>query len=173
MNDTRKKKIFEELKLFWILTIYLACFLCALTLYRRLILEQPLITYLHYGYNLVEAAILAKIILIGRMMGLGRRFLDKSLIIPILYETFVMCLFVVFFNLIEHFITGYFHGDEFKQIYQRVIDKGIYQALGTLPILFLVFLLFFAFLEIARVMGENRLYLLLFNRKAFEEEKKS
>jgi len=69
-----KEKAIEEFKAYWIITLYLAVFFSALTNYRRLVLAEYGVTYIHFGFALIEAMIIAKVILIGQALGLGRRF---------------------------------------------------------------------------------------------------
>ena len=70
---TLKEKVVEELRMFWVLFVYLAFMLSALLTYRRLVLREVDVSYLHYGFALIEAAIIAKVMLIGQAVGLGKR----------------------------------------------------------------------------------------------------
>jgi len=45
-------------------------------------LAEYQIAYLHYGVSVVEALVLAKVILIGEALRLGRGLEDKPLIVP-------------------------------------------------------------------------------------------
>ena len=69
-----KHKIIHEMKEYWINVIYLAVFFAAFTWYRRLILAKHDIIYLNYGVSIIEALILAKVILIGNALHIGSRF---------------------------------------------------------------------------------------------------
>jgi hypothetical protein len=73
-HGSLKKRALEELKIYWIITLYLAVFLGSFTVYRRLILKEFGVAYLHYGFAFIEALIIAKVIPIGRAIGLGKRF---------------------------------------------------------------------------------------------------
>ena len=91
-----KSSMIHEIRTFIILTLYLTLFFCALTMYRRFILADETLGAFRYGYNLFEAMILAKIILLGQMLKLGsNKFLDHPLIFPTLYKSAIFCLFVV------------------------------------------------------------------------------
>ena len=74
-----KERAVEELEAYWMITIYLWLFLGSFTVYRRLILDETGVAYLHYGIALVEAMIIAKVVLIGRVFGFSRRFEDRPL----------------------------------------------------------------------------------------------
>ena len=74
-----KERLVEELKIFWIITLYLAVLFGSFMVYRRLILAEFGLTYLHYGFAIIEALIIAKVILIGDAFRLGRRFEERLL----------------------------------------------------------------------------------------------
>jgi len=98
--------LFHEMVEYWINFVYLAVFFGVMIMYRRLILAQYLISYLHYGVAVIEAAVLAKIILIGDVMRLGRKYEDKPLIVPTFYKTSMFSIFVIGFKIIEHLLWG-------------------------------------------------------------------
>ena len=68
-----KEKAIEEFRLYLIVFAYLALMLGAFTTYRRLVLAQAGISYAHYGAGIIEAAVVAKVILIGQALGVGKR----------------------------------------------------------------------------------------------------
>jgi hypothetical protein len=160
-----KEKFLRETRLYLILTVYLALFLSSLSTYRKLILEENAISYIHYSYNFIEAMILAKIILIGKFFNLGERFHDRSLIIPATYKTIIFCIFVFAFEILEKFFVGFFEGKSMASIYSEFYTKDVFIMLGVLPIIFFAFIVFFAFLEVDRVLGEGKLFNLFFRRK--------
>ena len=43
--------------------------------------------YLHYGIALIEALVIAKVVLIGKLFGFTRRFDDRALIVPVVYKS--------------------------------------------------------------------------------------
>ena len=47
--------------------------------YRRLILAESGVAYVHDGVALVEALVIAKVVLVGRIFGFSRRFEDRRL----------------------------------------------------------------------------------------------
>src|SRR5262249_26357857 len=98
MNDTHKaqvgwkQKFVAELIEYWIVVVYLACFFGVFTWQRRFILAEYQISYGHYWVSVLEALVLAKVILIGDMVRLGRRFDEKPLLVPTLYKAVVFSL---------------------------------------------------------------------------------
>src|SRR5215831_10417731 len=117
MNDVHtkpagwKQKIVHEVIEYWINFVYLAFFLVAFTWYRRLILAEYHVDYTHYWFPLIEAAVLAKVIMIGDVFRLGRGLDQKPLILPTLYRTVVFSAFVLVFHLLEATVRALFHGE--------------------------------------------------------------
>ena len=89
-----KKKIFHEVAEYWINVVYLTLMFAAFTQYRRFILAAYDITYTNYWVAVIEALILAKVIMIGGVFRLGRGLEQKPLIYPTLYKTVVFSFFV-------------------------------------------------------------------------------
>ena len=79
-----KSKIVHELVEYFFNFVYLAFFLVAFTWYRRLILAEYAISYSNYWVPLVEAAILAKVIMVGDLMHLGHGLKRRPLLVPTL-----------------------------------------------------------------------------------------
>src|SRR5215471_10701585 len=103
-----KERAIEEFRLFWIVALYLWVFLGSFTIYRRLIVAETGVVYLHYGIALIEALIIAKVILIGKMFGFSRRFEDQPLIVPVLYKSILFGMLVLLFGIVEHLVEGWF-----------------------------------------------------------------
>ena len=105
-----KEKVYHEFVEYWINVCYLTLVFAAFTIYRRLILAAHDITYTNYGFAVIEALILAKVIMIGDVFRLGRGLEQKPLIFPTLYKTVIFTLFVAVFTVLEHLIKGLWKG---------------------------------------------------------------
>jgi len=96
-----KTKALAEFKSAFFLTIYFAAFFGSLTTYKRLVLANHNISFAEYGISLIDALILAKVILIGAAFRVGSRFNDRPLIIPALYKTFCFSIIVLALSLAD------------------------------------------------------------------------
>src|SRR4029078_4238510 len=105
-----KQRIAQELREYAMTFVYLAIFLTVFTWYRRLILAEYRITYLHYSIAIIEAMILAKVVHVGGALHLGRSFETPPLIFPVLHKTILFSLLVGMFAVLEHTINGLLHG---------------------------------------------------------------
>jgi hypothetical protein len=160
-----KVRVFAELKAFAIIALYLWVILGAFTVYRRLILAESGITYLHYGVALIEALIIAKVILIGSLFGFSRRFEDKPLIVPVLYKSMLFGILVVLFGVVEHLVDGWMHKQGLLGGLREMRATGAYELAARTLILVTALVPFVAFGEVSRVLGGNRLASLFFSTR--------
>jgi Na+/alanine symporter len=172
MSSTDKKKggwkqrIFHEMFEYWMNFFYLTLMFAAFTQYRRLVLAAHDIIYTNYWIAVIEAAVLAKVIMIGGVLRLGRGLEKKSLLYSTLYKTFVFSLFVAVFKLIEHMIKGLWKGNGLTQSLADYFGRGPHELLANVLVVFVAFIPFFAFKELGRVLGEGRVWDLFFRRRA-------
>ena len=160
-----KTRLWEEAKMLLALWVYLALLLGSITTYRRLVMAEYQISYFRYGYSLVEALVLAKVIVLGRFLGLGERFRDRPLIVPTLYKTLVFSLLAFAFSILEHLILGLWHGKDPTKVLEEVMNQGVWESLAHAVVLFIALGPLFAVWETARVLGEGKLFDLFFKRK--------
>jgi hypothetical protein len=157
-----KKKVIAEFKVYWIIVLYLVIFLSALTNYRRLILAEFGVSYVHYGVAVVEALVIAKVILIGKAFGFSRWLEDRALILPVLFKSVLFGVLVMLFGIVEHLVEGWFHKESFAAIFAKIASIGGYELGARALILVIAFIPFFAFWELGRVIGLARLSAMFF-----------
>ncbi len=164
-----KKKLLHEVNVYFVYVVYLALVFAAFTQYRRLILADVGISYTNYGVAVIEALILAKVIMIGDVLHLGRRFEHRPLIFPILLNTAIFTLFVGVFTLIEHAIKGLFKGKGAVEGVMEFLGKGSYEILAGCLVIFVAFIPFFALRELGRVLGgEGKILDLFFKSRDYQ-----
>jgi len=164
-----KARAVEEFKLYWLVFAFLAIMFGAFNTYRRLILGEVGMTWGHYGAGLIEAAVIAKVILIGNAMKLGRRWMNEKypLIYTVLVKSVLFGLLVAMFNIIEHAIEGLVHGATWSQIAAHPFPaQNTNEALARAVVMIVTFVPFFAVWEIGRVLGPGKLAVLFFHHKA-------
>jgi len=163
-----KKKIYHEMVEYWINVVYLTLMFAAFTQYRRFFLAAYDITYTNYWVAVIEALVLAKVIMIGGVFRLGRGLEQKPLIYPALYKTVVFSLFVGVFTLIEHAIKGLWQGKGLTGGLVDFFGKGSHELLAGCLIIFVALIPFFAVKELGRVLGEDKIRTLFFRKRADE-----
>jgi hypothetical protein len=160
-----KQRATREFIEYCINVAYLTVFFGAFTWYRRLILAHYGIAYLHYWISLIKALILAKVIMIADLLGLGRRFENKPLIVPTMYRTVVFTVFVAAFAILEHTIGGLLKGKGLAGGFYEFKSEGWYELLARCLVIFFAFIPFFAFKELGRVLGKGRIVDMFFRKK--------
>jgi hypothetical protein len=164
-SNAMKQRALSELKAFSIIALYLWVILGSFTVYRRLILAETGVTYLHYGIALVEALIIAKVILIGSLFGFTRRFDDKPLIVPVAYKSMVFGVLVLLFGVFEHLVDGWIHHQGVWGGLRELRATGAYELAARTLILVVALVPFVAFGEISRELGANRLTDMFFSKR--------
>jgi hypothetical protein len=171
MNDPKdsqagwSQKLIREMKAYALNVGYLFVFLGMFMTYKRLILAQYQISYLNYGASLVEALILAKVIMLGEALRLSRGMEHRPLIVPTLYKTVVFSLLVGAFTVIENIVVGWLRGRPPAQSFDDMFEKK-YELIAECLVTFLAFIPFFGIRELARVMGKGKMQELFFRRRA-------
>jgi len=165
-----KARAAEEFRVFAITALYLWVFLGSFTVYRRLILAESGVTYLHYGFALIEALIIAKVVLIGKMFGFTRRFEDKPLIVPVLYKSLLFGIFVLLFGIVEHVVEGWFREQGLWGGLHDIGEIGADEIGARVLMLMVAFVPFFAFWELGRVIGTRKLAAFFFSNSHLPED---
>jgi hypothetical protein len=160
-----RQRALEELKVFWLTALYLWIFLGSFTTYRRLVLAETGVTYLHYGIALVEALVIAKVVLLGKMAGFGRRFEQLPLIVPVAYKSIAFGVLVMLFSILEHVVEGMLRHHSGLSGLRDLASLGVDELLARVLMLTIAFVPFFAFWEIGRVVGMQRLAAMFFVRQ--------
>ena len=153
-----KQRIRHELFEYWMTVLYLALYFGAFTMYRRLILAEYQISYMNYGMALIEALVLAKVILLGDLLRLGRGLENWPLIIPTLFRAIKFTIWVGVFTILEHTIRGGLRGEGLAGGFGNFISKGKYELLASSLVVFFTFIPFFAFRELNRLLGKGRIW---------------
>ncbi len=166
-----KQRISHEMVEYAVNVVYLALVFAALTQYRRLVLAAHDIIYTNYWVAVIQALILGKVIMIGGLFRLGRSLEQKPLIFPTLYKAAAFTFLVIAFNLIEHVVKGLWQ--------ERAIaggSQGIAEFFAGWPhellagslAIFVALIPFFAFKELGRVLGKDKMWALFFRKREAE-----
>jgi hypothetical protein len=158
-----KQKIIHELKTVGWVSLYLALFFCALSTYSMLMLHELNVTnsYFRYGFAIINALVIAKIILIGEYARLGHGKEDKPLIISVLWKTFLFGLLVAAFHILEESVK--------RLVLHKQISFRVDEMLIRNLVVFSFLIPFFAFWELRRVLGEGELFDLFFRKRTISE----
>jgi len=107
---TLKEKVTFQLKEFLVMFIYLWLLFALFAIHRSIVLAEVHYSYQAQGFAIVNALILAKVMLIGEDLKLGSRFRHKPLVYSILYKSLVFAVFFICFHIFEEVVVGVFRG---------------------------------------------------------------
>jgi len=161
-----KQKVIHEMNELLVIFLYLALFFCAFTTYRMLVMKEMGLSYFHYGFALIKALVLAKVILLGKYVRLVKVFDNRPLIIPTFYKVILFSFFALVFEILEHAIGGVLHGKGITEGFQEIISTGRDELLSRTLVVLSAFVPFFAFGEVGRVLGEGKLGELFLHKRA-------
>jgi hypothetical protein len=152
-----KRLLVDEMVDYYFNFVYLAFFLVAFGWYRRLILAEYHIHYLEYWVPLVEAAVLAKVIMVGDLVRFGHGLQRKPLLVPTLFRTLLFSFYVGLFSVVEHTVRGLLAGGGLAAGVADLASKGWNELLAQCLVMFCAFVPFFAFKEVEQVLGKEAL----------------
>jgi hypothetical protein len=160
-----KEKAKREFKEYIAVSFYLAVFFCAIVTYTMLLLKKYDIENdtLNYTFAIINALVIGKVILIGKMVNLGRSAEDRPLYQIVLYKSVVFGLLVFVFHLLEEFIKRLIHGEPSGTVWHNMHYEDL---VGRSILIFLSFIPLFAFIELRRLVGEEKIHTLFFKRGA-------
>jgi hypothetical protein len=155
-------KFVEEFKLMLALAAYLyVCFL-AVILFKSAVLREAGVHSALWGVAAIKALILAKFLLLGRMLHVGTRFRDKPLIWPTLYHALMFLIVLLILTALEELVVGLIHGRAVAESLTHVVGPTVFGGLAVCLVLFLILVPYSAFTCLSDVVGERETARLFF-----------
>ncbi|MGZ9190395.1 MAG: hypothetical protein ACXW39_10100 [Nitrospira sp.] len=161
----KNKALHEAKKFFWIFAYLWLCF-GLFELYKSLILAEQHIHYTAYGLAAVKALVLGKVILVAKVLQLAERHNERPLIYPTFYKSSVFFVILILFSLLEELVRHFLEHRTIVNSLSEIGSRSLPATLASALLLFVVLVPFFAFQEISRVLGGNKLYHLFFVKGA-------
>ncbi|SFK55407.1 hypothetical protein [Methylocapsa palsarum] len=164
-KPTLKQKAAQEMRRFLVMAAYLWVLLALFSLHQSIVLAEHGINFREQGFAIVNALMLAKVMLIAEGFHVGRRFENRPLVYPILYQSIEFAILFICFHIVEHLAVGWWEGKTMAASFPEIgggSPKGIASA-GV--ILFVMLIPFFAFKELGRIVGDRELHALVFGLK--------
>jgi hypothetical protein len=162
-----KQRLFHEFTEYWINFTYMAIFFSAVVLYRRLVLAQHGILLEDYFAGVLKALVIAKVVMIGAFLRISRKFEDQPLLIPSIYKAVLFTIWVMIFDFIEIFILAFIHHPVLSEAIANTKNHINLVWLGAALVVFVSFVPFFAFKELTRSIGGEKIRNLFFRRQKF------
>jgi hypothetical protein len=148
-----KSRLADELRKFLMIFAYLWIVFSVFLLHEWAVLASNHISFTFYGLALVNALILSKIVLIAEAFGFAERLDDKPLVYPIAFKSIAFAALLMGAYIAEEIAVGLFHGKTVAESVPLIGGGGAIGVLTVSAILCIALIPFFAFREIARVVG--------------------
>src|SRR5258705_5962618 len=97
----RPQRMIAEAKKFLGMTLYLWVLFLLFSFHESMILSEHHIGYAFFGLPIVNALVLAKVMLVADDLHLGQRFKEKPLVYPIVYKSLVFTVVFICFHVLE------------------------------------------------------------------------
>jgi hypothetical protein len=174
MSDNEKAKVGFKQKAkhefieFVVIAAYLAFFFCALVTYTMLLLKKYEVSddVLNYSFALINALVIGKVILIGEMLHLGRGYEKRPLYQSVLLKSLIFAGLVLVFHILEEVVKRIIAGEPSGAVWHRLHWTDM---VSRVLVIFCAFVPLFAFRELRRVIGEEKLYAIVRSRRAQED----
>ena len=147
----------NELRRFVIYFLYLWVLLGLFTLHEDLVLRERGIRFAPQGFALINALVLAKVMLIAEELKIGHRLRPRPLIVPIVLDSAILAILFIVVHLAEHLIGGLIAGDTLAAAVPSLGTMGFSGLLCVAVILFVALIPFFGFSHISRALGPGRM----------------
>jgi hypothetical protein len=161
-----KRRVFDEVVKFSTIVFYLWVMFGTFALHESVVSEKDHINYHFYGFALVNALIMGKVMLVAEDLHFADWFKDRPLLYPILCKAVAFSILFLVFDVVEEAAVGVFKGLTIGQSIPSIGGGSSSGVVFVAIILSVALTPFFAFREIARVLGERELHTLVFTEGA-------
>jgi hypothetical protein len=157
-----KHRVLDEVINFLAIALYLWVTFGVFALHEWVVSAKDHIDYHFYGFALINALVLGKVMLVAEDLHFADWFKDRPLIYPILCKAVAFSILFLVFDVVEEVVVGVFRGKTVGESIPMigggspsgVFFVGIILAVALIP--------FFAFREVGRSIGERALHSLMF-----------
>jgi hypothetical protein len=162
LDHVVERSLDEGKQLIWIF-IYFWVLFGLFSVFRSLVLNERNLIY-HQGFAIINAFLLAKVVLTAEFFQVAENLRHKPLVYPIVFKSAVFCVILICFYIVEETLVGMWHGKTVAESFPEIGGGSWKGILVVGSILFVGLIPFFAYRELARVLGKDELYSLIFKR---------
>jgi hypothetical protein len=164
-------RVVEEFKRFAVMTLYLWVIISIFNLHQRIVLREQGISFFGQGFALVNALILAKVMLVAEDLKLGKRFHHLPPIYAALADSFLFSLIFIAFHYVEAAVIALIRQQPISENVPSVGGGGLIGVLCVAAIMFISLIPYFALRAVGRVIGQARVRsILLTERPAYDAD---
>lgn len=164
ISSSAKKRVLTGLHRFLIMFAYLLVIFTLFQLHEYVVLRQHDLPYTRFGFGIIKALVLAKVMLIGDEMKLGKRLNSQPLVYSVVGRSGLFTLLFVTFDFLEQIVRAIFEG---REIIQSISAPGG-SLLGSViiaTIMCVMLIPYFVVDGLRRRIGAKKLKELLFSQE--------
>lgn len=165
-GPTLRQRAAHEMRQFAIMFLYLWA------LFGLFVLNESLVDRAHgnaivlQGFAVINALVLAKVMLLAEMLDVDRLFRRWPLIFTILFEALFYTVLFLIVHVLERVLVGLWHGETVSASMPSFGGGGLAGLLIVAAIVFVSLLPFFTFKHVARAIGPERMQAILLQSPA-------
>lgn len=160
-----KERGLDEVRRFLLMFVYLYVVFGLFVLNESLVLSERNLSFAPQGFALINAAVMAKVMLIAEKLKLGRRFDHLPLIWPVAYKAGLFALVFMLFHALERIGLGMVAGKTLAASMPHIGGVTWEGKLTVWAIMTISLLPFFALHEIGQILGGGKLWRLMLHAR--------
>lgn len=164
-TESLKQRFFGEMKIYFVITLYLWVVLALFALYKRALLNENGIDYWRQGSAILNALILGKVVLLGEILKVGDKLRKRALVWVVLGKTVMFTALLMLFHVIEEMIRALIKGLPLAESIMSIGGGSWFGMYVYAAIMFVMLLPLTAFGELAFVLGKGGMWKLMTSRE--------
>ena len=164
-HGTLREKAVDEGRRFLVMFLYLWAIFALFALHEKIVLREVGASLPSQGFAFVNALVLAKVMLIAEDLNLGGWLQGRPLLWPVLHESVLLALLFIAVHYLEHIVLGMLHHESLQASVPAIGGGVLPGLLSTAVIMAVALIPFFAFRDVTRALGGNRLVELVLGRR--------
>ena len=158
-------RVYHQVIQFLLIAIYLFVVFGVLAVHEEVVAAKNGITYHFYGFAIINALILGKVMLVAEDLHFANWFKNSPLVYPILFKSVAFTILFLIFDIVEEVVVGLFKGRTIAESFPDIGGGGARGMFFMFIIISVLLVPFFAFRELGQVIGERELHSLILTRK--------
>jgi hypothetical protein len=164
MPSNLAHRVYDQVIQFLPIVIYLFVVFGVLNVHEEIVAAKNHISYHFYGFALVNALILGKVMLVAEDLNFANCFRNSPLVYPIVFKSVAFTILFSVFDIVEEVVVGVgvFKGKSIVDSFPDIGGGSPRKIFFMVVIIAILLIPFFAFREIGQVIGGRELHSLIF-----------
>ena len=155
----------HEVVRFGLMFVYLWVVFGLFVLHERIIRGQMGLGFQAQGFALINALVLAKVMLVAEDLRLDRGLRGQPLAYAAAGEAALFAIVFIVFHVMERLAVGLWHGSTLADSVPAIGGGGFAGLISVAAIMFVMLIPYFAFRDLGRALGQEELRKLLFSSR--------